>query len=67
MTIQEEVAARVAETDLLRRQQVERAGYEAELVRRRYMKTDPEHRLVADVLEAEWSEKLRRSQAAQAE
>ena len=67
LTIQEEVAARVAETDLLRRQQVERAGYEAELARRRYMKTDPEHRLVADVLEAEWNEKLRRSQAAQAE
>jgi len=67
LAIQEEVEARVAETDTLRRQHVERAGYEAELARRRYMKADPDHRLVADVLEAEWNEKLRIYQAAQEE
>lgn len=34
--------------------------YEAELARRRYMKVDPDNRLVADTLEAEWNDKLRR-------
>jgi hypothetical protein len=33
--------------------------YEVELDRRRYMHVDPEHRLVADSLEAEWNGKLR--------
>jgi len=33
--------------------------YEVELARRRYMHVDPEHRLVADSLEAEWNGKLR--------
>ena len=33
--------------------------YEAELARRRYMKVDPDNRLVADALEAEWNDKLR--------
>ncbi|MBI2842913.1 MAG: hypothetical protein HYX78_05890 [Armatimonadetes bacterium] len=39
--------------------QVERARYEAELARRRYMQVDPDNRLVADVLEAEWNGKLK--------
>jgi hypothetical protein len=43
----------------LRRQHVERLRYEAELARRRYMKVDPDNRLVADALEAEWNDKLR--------
>ena len=63
--VQQEVEARFAETDRLRQQQVERARYEAELARRRYMKVDPDHRLVADSLEAEWNHKLRAYQAAQ--
>jgi hypothetical protein len=45
--------------DKLRRQQVDRAEYEATLARRRFMKVDPDNRLVADTLEAEWNEKLR--------
>jgi hypothetical protein len=36
-----------------------RARYEAELARQRYMSVDPANRLVADVLEAEWNQKLR--------
>jgi hypothetical protein len=36
-----------------------RKRYEAELARRRYMKVDPDNRLVADALEAEWNDKLR--------
>ena len=63
--VQKEVETRFAETDALRRQQVERARYEAELARRRYMSVDPGNRLVTDVLEAEWNEKLRAHAAAQ--
>jgi hypothetical protein len=33
--------------------------YDAELAQRRYMKVDPDNRLVADALEAEWNDKLR--------
>lgn len=59
LAVQAEVTARAEEADRLRRQQVERARYEAELAQRRYMRVDPENRLVADVLEAEWNRKLR--------
>lgn len=59
LAVQQEVEARVNETQALRRKHVERAQYEAELARRRYMQVDPENRLVADSLEAEWNTKLR--------
>ena len=59
LAVQRELEARAAETDALRRQHVERTRYEAELARRRYMKVDPDNRLVADALEAEWNDKLR--------
>jgi DNA invertase Pin-like site-specific DNA recombinase len=59
LEVQRELEARAAETDALRRQHVERLRYEAELARRRYMKVDPDNRLVADSLEAEWNDKLR--------
>jgi hypothetical protein len=65
LAVQQEVEARFAETDALRRQQVERARYDAELARRRYVGVDPGNRLVADVLEAEWNTKLRVHAAAQ--
>jgi DNA invertase Pin-like site-specific DNA recombinase len=59
LAVQSEIEARSAETDAMRRQHIERTRYEAELARRRYMKVDPDNRLVADALEAEWNEKLR--------
>jgi len=59
LEVQRELEARAAETDTARRQHVERMRYEAELARRRYMKVDPDNRLVADTLEAEWNDKLR--------
>jgi hypothetical protein len=59
LAVQQEVEARVTETDALRRKHVDRAQYETELARRRYMKVDPDNRLVADSLEAEWNNKLR--------
>ena len=59
LQVQKELENRFNEADKLRRQQVERAEYEATLARRRFMKVDPDNRLVADTLEAEWNEKLR--------
>ena len=49
----------------MRRQHVERAQYEAELARRRYLRVDPDHRLVAAALEAQWNQALRAVTAAQ--
>jgi DNA invertase Pin-like site-specific DNA recombinase len=65
LSVQQEIATRVDEADAIRKQQVERARYEAELARRRYMQVDPDNRLVADSLEAEWNERLRALAAAQ--
>jgi DNA invertase Pin-like site-specific DNA recombinase len=58
LEVQRELESRYHEADKLRRQQVERAEYEANLARRRFMQVDPDNRLVADTLEAEWNEKL---------
>jgi len=57
--VQQELQSRLEEADRLRQKQVERAQYEADLARRRYMRVDPDNRLVADSLEAEWNDKLR--------
>jgi len=59
LAVQQELQSRLEEADRLRRRQVERARYEAELAQRRYLRVDPENRLVADSLEADWNAKLR--------
>src|SRR3984893_13560111 len=59
LAVQAEIEQRLTQVDALRRQQVERARYDAELARRRFFKVDPDHRLAADQLEAEWNTKLR--------
>jgi hypothetical protein len=64
LDVQRELEVRAAESDALRRKHVERLRYDAELARRRYMKVDPENRLVADSLESEWNDKLRLHAAA---
>ena len=64
LQVQKELQNRFNEADKLRKQQVVRAEYEANLARRRVMQVDPDQRLVADTLEAEWNEKLRHLQDA---
>jgi DNA invertase Pin-like site-specific DNA recombinase len=59
LAVQQELHAQLEEGDRLRGQQVERARYEAELAQRRYMRVDPDNRLVADSLEADWNQKLK--------
>jgi len=67
LTVQQELQSRLDEADRLRQKQVERARYEADLAQRRYMKVDPDNRLVADTLEADWNHKLRALTEAQHE
>ena len=67
LSVQEELKTRAEEADRLRMKQVERAQYEADLARRRYMMVDPGNRLVADQLEADWNHKLRELSRAQEE
>lgn len=57
--IYEELHVQAQEAQRLREQQVERARYAAELAQRRFLRVDPENRLVAEVLEAEWNARLR--------
>lgn len=59
LAVQQELQSRLEEADRLRSLHVERARYEADLARRRFMQIDPDNRLVADELEAEWNQKLR--------
>jgi DNA invertase Pin-like site-specific DNA recombinase len=59
LEIRREIEARYREADELRSRAVERAQIEADLAQRRFMLVDPNNRLVANTLEAEWNEKLR--------
>lgn len=65
LTVQAELEANAEEADVVRRSHVERARHRAELARRRYLAVDPDNRLVADTLEADWNDSLRTLQAAQ--
>ena len=67
LAVQQEVQSRVDDADRLRHRQVERAQYEADHARHRYMLVDPANRLVADSLEADWNARLRALAAAQEE
>lgn len=66
LAVQDEIVRRADEAKRLRHLQVERAHYEADLAQRRYLKVDPDNRLVATVLEAEWNTKLRELEEARA-
>lgn len=67
LAVQQEIAQRVSQAAALREAQLQRARYEAELARRRYLKVDPENRLVADALEADWNARLRQLDTLQRE
>jgi hypothetical protein len=67
LTVQQELQSRLEEADRLRKQQVERARYEAELAEQRYMQVDPKNRLVADALETDWNARLRALREREAE
>ena len=58
LAVEQELLSRQAEVDQLRQQKLTALRYEAELAQRRYLQVDPNHRLVADELEADWNLKL---------
>ena len=64
LIVQAELDTRAAEADALRRNHVERVRHRADLARRRYLAVDPDNRLVADSLEADWNDALRALQTA---
>src|SRR6266536_1024195 len=59
LTVAEELVDRADQADRIRAAAVERARYQADLARRRYLAVDPQNRLVADTLEADWNTALR--------
>jgi len=67
LSVQQELQTRAEEADRLRRAEVERARYDALLAQRRYLRVDPDNRLVASSLEADWNAKLRALDAAEQE
>lgn len=54
----DELAAQARQIERQWQLRVERAQYEADLARRRFLAVDPENRLVARTLEREWNERL---------
>ena len=67
LAVHDELQARLDQADRLRRQHVERRRYEAEIARRRFLQVDPDNRLVASSLEADWNDKLRDLRGAEEE
>jgi hypothetical protein len=67
LAVEDEIAGRIAQATAQRETQLTRARYDTELARRRYINVDPSNRLVADRLEADWNECLRRLDALQQE
>ena len=67
LEVHQHIQTQAAEADRLRRMQVERARYEAGLAERRYQRVDPDNRLVASTLEADWNGKLGLVRQAEAE
>ena len=67
MAVQEELTARAKEIRSLHNKRLEGLRYELELSKRRFLRVDPDHRLVADELEADWNAKLRTLAEAQEE
>jgi Recombinase zinc beta ribbon domain len=60
LAVEDEIAGRVEQANVMRLKQLERARYDAELARRRYMNVDPANRMVADAIEADWNSRLRK-------
>jgi len=58
VAIQQEMVQRKEEILRLYSQQMQRARYEMDLAKRRYLRVDPDNRLVAAELERDWNQKV---------
>jgi DNA invertase Pin-like site-specific DNA recombinase len=65
LLVQEELNSRRKDVEKFYLQHVERARYEVEFAKRRYLRVDPDNRLVASELEAQWNLKLTELEKAQ--
>lgn len=65
LSVEAELEARADEADALRRTHLERARHLVESARRRYLAVDPDNRLVASALEADWNDALRQLYSAE--
>lgn len=65
--VQETLQERIEDADKLHRLSLDKALYEADLARQRYMEANPKNRMVADVLEDEWNMSLKKVERAQRE
>ena len=64
ISIQHEMSERKEEILQLYGQQMERARYEMESAKRRYLRVDPDNRLVASELEYDWNQKISEHESA---
>ncbi len=60
LAIESEITDRIEEAAMQRSLQLDRVRYQCDLAKRRFLAVDPDNRLVADSLEADWNEQLRR-------
>ncbi len=65
--VQDELKSRKLDADKFYIQQLERAKYDMETAKKRYMLVDPQNRLVATELESEWNRKIRELETARQE
>jgi DNA invertase Pin-like site-specific DNA recombinase/DNA-binding transcriptional MerR regulator len=59
LTVSDELLQHAEQAHTLRAAHVKRAQHAADQARRRYLAVDPDNRLVADTLEADWNARLR--------
>ena len=67
LAVEDEIAGRIEQASAQRATQLNRARYDAERARRRYLSVDPANRLVADSLESDWNDRLRQLDSLQQE
>jgi DNA invertase Pin-like site-specific DNA recombinase len=67
LAIQDKLTRQIEQAETRRRRALEQLRHRADLKRRRFANCDPDHRLVADALEADWNEALRQLDALQQE
>jgi DNA invertase Pin-like site-specific DNA recombinase len=67
LAIQDKLTRQIEQAETRRRRALEQLRHRADVKRRRFANCDPDHRLVADALEADWNEALRQLDALQQE
>jgi DNA invertase Pin-like site-specific DNA recombinase len=67
LAIQDKLTRQIEQAETRRRRALEQLRHRADIKRRCFANCDPDHRLVADALEADWNEALRQLDALQQE